>query len=440
MKNFINTFKEMKQYLMLWASQAFSGLGSAMTSYALVIWSYTQEGSALMTSMLMVCSYAPYVIFSIFAGALSDRWDKKKTMLVCDTIAAATTLITLVLLQKDMLEIWHIYVLNAVNGLMNTVQKPASEVAVTRICPKKYYQKIGGMQYLSSSLNSILTPIIATAVLGLAGIQAIIAFDLISFAVAFIVLALWIKIPEEEYTESEKESLMTSVKQGIAYLKKERGIFDLILFLSAINLVASIYEAAFPAMVLSRNGGSETAMGMVNAVIGVSTLAGSLLATLMKEPKSRVRVICNTLLFSMSFENFMLGLSQNVWIWCLGGFLGWIFIPLMSTNLSAIMRLHIPQNMQGRVFAVRNSLQFFTIPIGYFTGGFLVDSVFEPIMAAQSADSILIKIFGSGKGSGAAFLFFVIAFAGIGVCLYFRRSKHIWELEKQTAEEKMTEQ
>jgi len=73
-------------------------------------------------------------------------------------------------------------------------------------------------------------------------------------------------------------------------------------------------------------------------------------------------------------------------------------------------------------------------------GGFLVDSVFEPVMAVQSADSILIKIFGSGKGSGAAFLFFVIAFAGIGVCLYFRRSKYIWELEKQTIEEKMTEQ
>jgi len=169
---------------------------------------------------------------------------------------------------------------------------------------------------------------------------------------------------------------------------------------------------------------------MVNAVIGVSTLAGSFLATFMKEPKSRVRVICNTLLFSMSFENFMLGLSQNVWIWCLGGFLGWIFIPLMSTNLSAIMRLHIPQNMQGRVFAVRNSLQFFTIPIGYFMGGMLVDYVFEPIMAVQKAESLLVKIFGAGKGSGAAFLFFVIAFAGIGVCLYFRRSRYIWELEK----------
>lgn len=430
MKKYINTIKEMKQYLMLWASQAFSGLGSAMTSYALVIWSYTQEGSALVTSMLMVCSYVPYVIFSIFAGALSDRWNKKKTMLVCDSIAAVTTVIVLILLQSGRLEIWHIYILNAVNGLMNTVQRPASDVAVSRICPKKYYQKIGGMQYLSSSLNSILTPIIATAILGIAGIQVIILFDLASFMVAFIVLALWIRIPEEENPEEEKEKLLDSVKEGIQYLKKERGIFDLILFLAAINLVASIYEAAFPAMVLSRNGGSEKALGMVNAVIGVSTLAGSFLATFMKEPKSRVRVICNTLLFSMSFENFMLGLSQNVWIWCLGGFLGWIFIPLMSTNLSAIMRLHIPQNMQGRVFAVRNSLQFFTIPIGYFLGGMLVDYVFEPIMAVQKADSLLIKIFGAGKGSGAAFLFFVIAFAGIGVCLFFRRSKHIWELEK----------
>ena len=430
MKNQINTIKEMKQYLMLWASQAFSGLGSAMTSYALVIWSYTQEGSALVTSMLMVCSYAPYVIFSIFAGALSDRWNKKKTMLVCDSIAAVTTVIVLILLQSGRLEIWHIYILNAVNGLMNTVQRPASDVAVTRICPKKYYQKIGGMQYLSSSLNSILTPIIATAILGIAGIQIIILFDLASFMVAFIVLALWIRIPEEENPEEEKEKLMDSVKEGIQYLKKERGILDLILFLAAINLVASIYEAAFPAMALSRNGGSEKALGMVNAVIGVSTLAGSFLATFMKEPKSRVRVICNTLLFSMSFENFMLGLSQNVWIWCLGGFLGWIFIPLMSTNLSAIMRLYIPQNMQGRVFAVRNSLQFFTIPIGYFMGGMLVDYVFEPIMAVQKAESLLVKIFGAGKGSGAAFLFFVIAFAGIGVCLYFRRSRYIWELEK----------
>ncbi len=430
MKNLKTEIYEMRNFLLLWITQAFSGLGSGMTSYALVIWSYTQKGSALATSMLMICSYAPYVLLSIFAGALSDKWNKKATMLICDTVAALTTVAMLALLHFDALEIWHLYVINAVNGLMNTVQQPASEVAVTRILPEKYYQKVGGLRYFSNSVNTILKPIIATAILGIAGMGAIVAFDLLSFGVAFAVLAFAVKIPGSSEDSQKQDKLLTSVKEGIGYLTKERGIFDLILFLASINLVASIYEAAFPAMLLSRDGGSEQALGLVNAVIGVTTLLGSILASFAKTPKSRVRVICNCLLFSMSFENFILAFGRTPFIWCIGGFLGWIAIPLMSTNLEAIMRLHIPVRMQGRVYSVRNSLQFFTIPIGYFLGGFLVDKVFEPVMALQKDGSILVRLFGSGKGSGAALLFFVIAFAGILVCLHFRRDKHIWELER----------
>lgn len=430
MKNYKKTLREMKIFLLLWITQSFSGLSSAMTSFALVIWSYTQKGSALVTALLMVSSYAPYVLLSIFAGALSDRWNKKKTMLACDTAAAFTTVLMLVLLQKDMLQIWHVYLINGVNGLMNAVQQPASEVAVTRVLPKKYYQRVGGLRYFSSSLNSIMAPIIATAVMGIAGMDAVVAFDLISFGVAFLALAFCIPIPEDREQGDEKEKLWVAIRKGIAYLKEEWGIFHLILFLAAINLVASMYDAAFPAMMLSRNGGGERALGLVNAVIGASTLAGSLLASFVKEPGSRVRVICNCLLFSMGTENFLLAFGRSPLIWCIGGFLGWIGIPLMSTNLDAIMRLHVPEDMQGRVYSIRNSLQFFTIPVGYFLGGFLVDQVFEPIMAVQEGGSLLVSFFGSGKGSGAAFLFFVIGLAGVGVCLYFRRDKNIWKLEK----------
>ncbi len=427
MKHVIKTIQEMKTFLLLWVTQSFSGLGSAMTSYALVIWSYSQKGSALMTALLMVSSYAPYVIFSIFAGALSDRWNKKATMLICDSAAAFTTVIMLMLLRRGRLEIWHLYVINAVNGLMNTLQQPASEVATTRVLPKQYYQKVGGLKYVSSSLNSIMTPVLATAVMGVGGMGAVVAFDLFTFCSAFFTLAFVIRIPENQEEKKAGEKLFTSAKKGLAYLKREQGIFHLILFLAAINLVASVYNAAFPAMILSREGGSERVLGLVNTCIGITTFTGSILASLMKEPKSRTRVICNCLLFSMSTENFLLALGRTPFIWCLGGFLGWIAIPLMSTNLDAILRLHVPEDMQGRVYSVRNSLQFFTIPVGYFLGGFLVDQVFEPVMALQTKDSALVRLFGYGKGSGAAFLFFVLAFAGIGVCLYFRRDKSIWK-------------
>ena len=422
--------KEMYMFIVLWATQSFSSLGSAMTSYALVIWSYEQQGSALVTSLLMVCSYAPYVILSIFAGALSDRWNKKKVMLVCDSVAAVGTVIIFVLLESRDLEIWHLYILNAINGFMNTIQQPASEVAVTRILPKKYYQKVGGIRYFSNAVNSILTPIIATAFMAIAGIKVVIVFDLFTFIFAFVTLLFFIKIPEEKIISEKKESILEAVSIGINYLKKNRGIFDLILFLAAINFTASIYQAVFPVMILSRNGGSENALGIVNAVIGITTLIGSVIASFMKTPKSRVRVIYNCLLFSMSTENFLLAFGKTTSVWCIGGFLGWIAIPIMSTNLEAILRLKIPEGLQGRVYSVRNSLQYFTIPIGYFLGGILVDKVFEPIMAIQGTDSLLIKLFGSGKGSGAAFLFFIIAFVGIFTCIYFRYDKNIWKLEK----------
>lgn len=429
MKDVKIKLKECRTFLILWLTQSFSALGSSMTSYALVIWSYEQQGKALVTAMLMVCSYAPYVILSIFAGALSDKWNKKKTMLLCDAIAALTSVVVLVLLKTESLKIWHIYVINFINGLMNTVQSPASEVAVTRVLPSKYYQKVGGLRYFSNSVNSILTPIIATSVLGLLGMDFVIGFDLITFFIAFLSLLFLIRIPQDTVTELVKESLFKTAKSGIGYLKKNRGIFDLILFLSCINLTASMYNAAFPAMLLSRNAGGQEALGIINTVVGVTTLVGSLLASFSKVPKSRVRVICNTLLFSMSTENFFLAFGRTTPIWCLGAFFGWILIPLMSTNLEALLRLKVPVEMQGRVFSCRNSFQFFTIPIGYFLGGLLVDQVFEPFMASQERASIFVKLFGVGKGSGAAFLFFFLAILGIITCLYFRRDRHILALE-----------
>ena len=96
---FFDTVKELKAFIILWLTQSFSALGSAMTSFALVIRLYRDSGSALTTALLTVCSYAPYVVMSIFAGAISDKWNKKTVMLVCDSFAAMCTVAVLVLLK-----------------------------------------------------------------------------------------------------------------------------------------------------------------------------------------------------------------------------------------------------------------------------------------------------------------------------------------------------
>ena len=419
--------KQLIPYLLLWSTQALSGLGSKMTSYALVLWLYLRSGSALETALLSVCSYAPYVVMSIFAGALSDRWNKKRTMLLCDLLAALSTLLVFLLIKADALHAWHLYGLNALNGLMNTVQQPASEVAATLLIPPNYYQKTSGLRSFSQSLNSILTPVFATALFAFAGIGAVIAVDLLTFAVAFLVLLLFIQIPENGGS-GQKEKLLPAARQGIAWLRDNPLILTLIFYLGCINLVASIYDAALPALILSKQNGGEMVLGIVNTCVGAATLAGSVLVTLLPAPKNRIKAISSALPASQRSENLPLPSGKTPLLWCIGAVSGWLFIPLMNANLDVIFRNSIPLDMQGRVYSCRNTLQFFTIPIGFLLGGVLVDEVFEPLLASQTADSVLVSLFGGGKGSGAAMLFFVIGVAGVLVCLLFnsRLRKYRW--------------
>lgn len=256
-----------------------------------------------------------------------------------------------------------------------------------------------------------------------------ICFDLAAFVLAFSTLLLGISIPDVPSGRTGREPVLQSVRAGLGYLRAHRGILDLILFLAAINLTASMFNAALPALVLSRPWGGQTALGLIQGISGGAMLLGGAAASLLPAPKSRVRVICGALLLAMSTENFFLALGRSVPAWCLGAALGWIGIPLMNANMDALFRGYIPVELQGRVYSARNSLQFFTIPLGYLLGGALVDLLFEPLSARMAGCASWVLLFGTGKGSGAAALFLLLGALGVITCLIFRRDPYIRALE-----------
>lgn len=410
-----NKYSDLRNFYILWSTQGLSQLGSSITAFALSLWLYENTGSALSTAALTICSYTPYVIMSIFAGALTDRFDKKKTMLVCDTLAACCTLVVFILYRLDCLTIWHLYFINVLSGLMNTVQQPASEVAMTLLIPKEYYQKASGLQSLSRSLISVLNPLIATALYGLVGLDIVITFDLISFIIAFVALARWIAIPKA--SNEKADNILKLAKEGIVFLKKTPLVLTLILFMSGVNLIASAFDATLPGYVIPNPKGGSYKLGIVTSMAGVAMVLGSMLVSVLPKPKDRVKVVYITMLISLGTENFLLAFSREPFWWCIGQVIGWLLVPVMSANLDVILRNTIPVELQGRVYACRNTLQFFTIPIGLFLGGILVDQVCEPFMLTHSNQPLLSLLFGTGKGSGAALVMFILGIAGVLWCL-----------------------
>lgn len=415
-----NSTKDLRVFLILWSTQSLSQLGSSMTGFALTLWMYARTGSALNTALLSVASYAPYVCMSIFAGALSDRWNKKKVMLACDTFAACCTAAVFALLKSGLLLPWHMYALNAVSGLMNTIQQPAGDVAMTLIVPKAYYQRTGGLRSFSNALVTILHPVLATALFAAAGMDGVICADLATFAAAFTALLFFVQIPEAApENTAARGGVLNSAKAGLGYLRQNPMILTLILFLAGVNFAASAFEAVLPAYILPRDNGGERILALVSASGGIAMLAGSLAATVLPGPKNRIRVIYLTMLFSLGTENFVLAFSRSPAAWCAAQFVGWIVVPIMNTNLDVIFRDTIPVRMQGRVYACRNTLQFFTIPVGYFLGGFLTDRVFEPMAAAFPAGGVAARLWGGGKGGGAAVMMLALGFLGVFICLCF---------------------
>lgn len=343
-----------KTFIVFWLSQTVSQLGSAMTGYALVLWVYGQTNSALYVSLLTLCSYAPYVLVSVFAGGFVDRHRKKSIMLCADTVAFLCTLLIAALLLLNRLSVPWIYLVNAITGFMNAFQSPASAVANGRLVPQDKLTKMSGLQSISGSAVSLASPMLASFLMSTFGIASVLLADVGTFLFAAGVLLFFIRIPGDDAVNRVQkrgfEPPFAGLREGLAFLKQDAAVRTMILVFAALNFFSRIsYENILSPMILSRSGSRQ--------VLGLDSGGQYLLYT------------------------------------------------------------HVPKEVQGCIFAVRNALQFAAIPAGIFLGGVLADRAFEPFMAGTSlAAQAFAQLVGQGTGSGMAVMILTTGTCGLLCC------------------------
>jgi MFS family permease len=386
-----------------------------MTNFSLIIWVYAQKGTASSITLLSICSFLPSILFCFIAGTIADKWDKKRIMLLSDSMAALGTITVLVLYSTSSLQIWHLYIINFMLSFMNAFQAPASYVATSLLVPKQHYVRVSGLQSLSASIITILAPALGGALLAFSGLKIVLIVDLAAFAIAFTTLLLFITIPKIEHeAEKVKESFIKSCVVGIDFLREHSALLKIILFFAFINLIAKMGGyGMLPALILSRTGGDQITLGFVESAVGIGTLVGSVLVTLMKPVKNRTKIVFFSCGISFLLGDVGQSLSRSLVFWVIATFTSNIPMAFLNANMTAIMRTNIPIKMQGRVFSARDTIQYSTIPIGLFLGGIFADHVFEPLMASTSpVQKVLSVLFGTGKGSGIAVIFFIIGMTG----------------------------
>ena len=422
-----------KNGVLLLIGQSISQLGSSMTSFAIVIWAYSNTGQVISSSLLAVCSAIPYLIVSLLGGAVADNMNKKKIMLICDTVAAVGSLSIFICSHMNILQIWILCIVNIINGFMNAFQGPASQVALTLLVNEKDYAKIGGIQSALGAVIGMLNPILAAAFLSIGGLQLVLGVDLITFLFAFITLLVFIKIPD--YIKKDEKvgvkELKESMKEGVSFIKQQKSILFLLLMYSVLEFMGAIsFDSMSSPLLLARTGNNEVVVGVVSSVAAAGVLLGSLIISVAKQPAKKIPVmlagsvmcLCGIMLF---------GMGQCLIWWCIVVFLGCFGAPIYQTYQTVILREKVPISMQGRIFSLQGMITSSLTPLGCLLGAVLADYVFEPFMQnTGNVQKIIGRIVGTGKGAGMGLMFAAAGLIGIIVIIILGNNSYIKRLDK----------
>ena len=418
-----------KRYIVLWGTQSISQLGSSLTAFALILWTYEQTGSVLSVSIMSFCEYVPYILISIFVGVFVDSHRKKAVMLAADSIAALASVLILVFSMAETLSEGHIYIFNTVVGTTTAFQQPASSVAITKIVPKDKLTNVSGMNSFSNNLVVVFSPMLAAVLFSAGGLPLILLFDLLSFIAAFSVLLFLIHIPEQIIRE-KFTSPFAGIMTGFQFLKNETGILYIMLTMAVINFFSRLtYENILSPMILARSSENNIVLGIVNACMGIGGIVGGLLVSMKRESRKKASVIYVSAALSFLLGDLVMAVGRNVFFWSFAALAASLPLPFIMAGQNLILYKKIPENIQGRVFAIRNAVQYSTIPFGILLGGYLSDYVFEPFMRSNSdIVTLLGKIVGIGTGSGMAVMFLCTGICGFVMSIFSLFCKEIQKL------------
>jgi MFS family permease len=390
----------MRTFIIIWLGQLASMIGSGLIGFALSVWIFDKTSQATPFAMTALFSTLPRILLSPVAGAISDRWNRKKIMLVSDSLSGILTLVTAFLLLTAQMEIWMVYTISFLGSVFASFQQPAYSASIVMLVPKNQLTRANSMIQMGQALESILTPIMAGALFATIGMQGIIIIDAATYLIAlFTLIFVAIPQPEKNGAENGQLTLLKDIALGWRYLADRSGLLGLLIYFAGVNFFANLCAVMIGPLVLSF--GEAANLGVAQSVMGAGMLAGSVVMSMWGGPKKRINAVIG-FIFLSAFGFLVAGFQPSLGYITAGVFILMFFIPFSSSASSAIFASKVAPEVQGRVFATRSMVSQSMMPLAFILSGILADNVFIPLLVEGGAlaNTFVGDWLGVGPGRG----------------------------------------
>lgn len=393
-------------FILLLIGQTISLFGSGLTAFALDIWVFLETGSVTLFGLVTVLGVIPNILVSPFAGALVDRWDRRKVIILSDTVSALCTLILAILLYTDRLTVIHVAIISMVMSVMGAFQRPAYVATTPLLVPKKHYARVNGIAAMIGASAQILAPTMAAFLILAINLWGVLIVDFVTYFIALGILSR-IHIPRPKASlagQSKTTRLRDEILHGWHYLRERSGLFALMIFATLNNFFVGVLITLMTPMALSLYNASV--LGLVLSTGGIGLLLGGVIMTFWRGPRRRIYGILAVYIVS-ALCVIMVGIEPVPVVFYAAAFFFFMGIPIVDGLAATIWYSKIHPDVQGRARAVRQAFSWSLLPISYVMTGILADNVFEPAFAEGGAlaQTSLGNLVGVGPGYGLAFMF-----------------------------------
>lgn len=399
-----------RAFITVWSGQMVSTIGNYMTRFALTIWLWNLTEQATPIALLAFFTEVPALLISPLAGAIADRFSRKKLMILGDTVAGCSTVIILLLYLTGNLELWHLYATGAFNGAFARLQRLAYTTSITMLVPQEGYTRASGMVSVLHYGSVIIAPAVAGTLYPVVGLLGILCIDIITFIVA-VTTVLFVTIPHplsaspSPKNTKPRSSIWQQIKFGFEYIFTRPSLLSLIIIAAIFQFSHDIGKALYSPMILARSGNNTQVLGIVSAAAGIGGICGVIVISIWRIKGRKIDWFLLSIM-GAGLSKTLFGIGQNLLIWFPSQFLSSISFPIMGSVQQAILLTKVEANIQGRVIATSSALIGVASPVAKLIAGFLSDQVFTPAMQSGGfLTRVFGGIFGVGNGSGIALLY-----------------------------------
>jgi len=340
-----------KQFSYLWFGQAISVVGSQMQVWAL-FWHIdliTRQPLAL--GMVGAARVVPIIIFSVFGGAYADLLDRRKLMFVTQTSQAFLALLLYYLTISDQIQLWHIYLITALQAVAFAFDIPARQALIPNLVPRQTLPNALSMSSIASQLGSIVGPAMSGLVIAGWGLSYTYLINGLSFGSVLIALILMGNVQQDRSIKLEHRRVdKVMIREGLSFTFSN----PLILSSMVLDFVATFFASANTLMpIFAREvlGVGAKGYGLLSAAQSAGAVAAAFIMSQIKEIQHQGRVLMLAVV-GFGIATIIFGVSRIFWLSWFGLALAGASDTVSMVIRQTIRQLQTPDKLRGRMTSV----------------------------------------------------------------------------------------